>query len=77
MITLTPSYAGYLEAYSPHSPDSTRIVAGQPGDVVEELSRWVDLDTQTTWMLVSLREREGREDREPVGWLLESETIKL
>ena len=77
MRTLTPSYAGYLEAYSPHSSDSTRIVAGQPGDVVEELSRWVDLDTQTTWLLVSLREREPREDREPIGWLLESETVSL
>ena len=77
MRTLTPSYAGYLEAYSPHSSDTARVVAGKPGDMVEEITRWVCLDTHTTWLLVSLREREPREDREPIGWLLESETVSL
>jgi len=45
--------------------------------MVEEITRWVCLDTHTTWLLVSLREREPREDREPIGWLLESETVSL
>ena len=69
--TLTPSYAGYLEAYNPYSTDTARLVGGVAGDVVEILSTWEDMKTHTTWHLVRLSESRL------TGWLLDHETVSL